>query len=94
MRKIAIGVAALIALGAAGVAQAGPGRCFDAYGRPIGPVYDTDNPNYGWINSVIARGGSCTGVAVGPRYYGPYYNPYYHPYRYNPNYYGYRYWDR
>jgi hypothetical protein len=73
MRKIAIGVAALIALGAAGVAQAGPGRCFDAYGRPIGPVYDTDNPNYGWINSVLAQGGSCTGVASDYRPGGNYY---------------------
>jgi hypothetical protein len=53
------------ALGLALPAWAGPGQCYDAYGRPVGPVYDTDNPNYGFINSVIRRGGSCTGVQPG-----------------------------
>ncbi len=68
MRKIAIATIVLGALGFAVPASAGPGQCYDAYGRPIGPVYDTDRPNYGFINSVIRRGGSCTGVQ-------PEYNP-------------------
>ena len=54
------------ALGAAGTANAGPGQCYDAYGRPVGPVYDTDRPNYSFINSVMRRGGNCTGVVSPP----------------------------
>jgi hypothetical protein len=69
MRKIGFAAIALGALAFATPALAGPGQCYDAYGRPVGPVYDTDYPNYNFINAVIRRGGSCTGVQ-------PYYNPY------------------
>ena len=91
MRKIAVATIVLGALGFAAPAIAGPGQCYDAYGRPIGPVYDTDNPNYGFINSVIRRGGSCTGVQ-------PEDNPnrgrrYYYDDRPSPRYYRDRYYD-
>ena len=83
MRRIAILTAAAGIAGILGAtpAFAGPGQCYDYYGRPVGPVYDTDHPNYGFINSVLAQGGSCTGVVTpytpgwnggydrGPRYY-------------------------
>jgi hypothetical protein len=62
MRVLAIAATLVAAVGVTAPANAGPGQCYDAYGRPIGPVYDTDNPNYGFIQSVIRRGGSCTGV--------------------------------
>lgn len=91
MRKLGIAAIVLGALGFATPAAAGPGQCYDAYGRPIGPVYDTDYPNYAWINSVVRRGGSCTGVRpeynpdsgyyARRRYYREY-NPYPYPYRY------------
>lgn len=73
MRKIALVTAVVGIAGAFGFAApafAGPGQCYDYYGRPVGPVYDTDNPNYGLINSVLARGGHCTGV-VSPYTPGP-----------------------
>jgi len=66
MKKLAIPLALLAAAAVATPAMAGPGQCYDAYGRPVGPVYDTDNPNYGFINSVLRRGGSCTGVISPP----------------------------
>jgi hypothetical protein len=65
MRALAIAATLVAAVGLAAPANAGPGQCYDAYGRPIGPVYDTDNPNYGFIQSVLRRGGSCTGVDPG-----------------------------
>ena len=64
MRKLAIAAALAGTFGFAAPALAGPGQCYDAYGRPIGPVYDTDYPNYSFINSVVRRGGSCTGTPV------------------------------
>lgn len=94
MRKLAClaaGLGAVVVAGAESPASAGPGRCFDAYGRPTGPIYNTDAPPYGLICGVLRRGGSCTGVdpgwaqsncGFGPRYY-----------RYNDR--GYpRYWNR
>lgn len=66
MRKFLLAATVLGAIAGAGAAYAGPGQCYDAYGRPIGPVYDTDHPNYSFINSVIRRGGSCTGVVSEP----------------------------
>ena len=106
MRKLAIAAALAGTFGFAAPALAGPGQCYDAYGRPIGPVYDTDYPNYSFINSVVRRGGSCTGVVSPPsrpnsgyrynpypyNYGNPYsYRPY--PYYYNP-YNGYHYYSR
>jgi hypothetical protein len=66
MKMLAIPLVLLAAAAAAAPAMAGPGQCYDAYGRPIGPAYDTDNPNYGFIDSVLRRGGSCTGVISPP----------------------------
>lgn len=89
MRKfvIAAGLAGTFAVAAP--AMAGPGQCYDAYGRPVGGVYDTDHPNYGFINAVIRRGGSCTGVVTAPG------NPGYRGnYGYQQPYDGYRYSQR
>ena len=102
MRKFVIAAGLAGAFVAATPALAGPGQCYDAYGRPVGPVYDTDYPNYAFINSVVRRGGSCTGVVTAPgrgyrgyeRYHQPY-NPYrprgYYPYGYYDRYDGYDY---
>ena len=82
MKKLAIAAVLAGTFGLAAPALAGPGQCYDHYGRPVGPVYDTDNPNYGFINSVIRNGGSCTGVQPG-------YNPYQrrsYQYDYGPRY--------
>jgi hypothetical protein len=91
MRMIVFLAAALGAFGFATPSMAGPGQCFDAYGRPASPVYNTDAPPYALMCAVLQRGGSCTGVdpiwaqsncGFGPRYY-----------RYNNQ--GYpRYWNR
>jgi len=62
MRKFVIAAGLIGAMGAAGSAMAGPGQCYDAYGRPVGPAYDTDHPNYGFLDSVVRRGGTCTGM--------------------------------
>ena len=91
MRKGLLGATCLAAIGLVGAASpafAGPGQCYDAYGRRVGPVYDTDRPNYGFINSIIRRGGSCTGVVSPPSR--PQYNYYGRGYRND----GYRYDDR
>jgi hypothetical protein len=82
MKKLAIAAVLAGSFGLVAPALAGPGQCYDHYGRPVGPVYDTDNPNYGFINSVIRNGGSCTGVQSG-------YNPYRNRspnYNYGPRY--------
>jgi hypothetical protein len=72
MRKIIFAATLIGAVGAAWSAIAGPGQCYDAYGRPVGPAYDTDHPNYGFLDSVVRRGGTCTGMQpnynYGPRY--------------------------
>jgi hypothetical protein len=60
-RKLGI----LLILGSAFLAteaSAGPGQCFDVYGQPIGPVYDTDHPNYHWLQWVQARRGTCSRI--------------------------------
>ncbi|MCW5771439.1 MAG: hypothetical protein KIT16_07390 [Rhodospirillaceae bacterium] len=55
----------LLALAGAGTlafalpAHAAPGQCFDAAAQAIGPVYDTETPDTGFINWVQARGGEC-----------------------------------
>jgi hypothetical protein len=66
MRKFVIAAVAAGFSGVAAPAFAGPGQCYDAFGRPVGPVYDTDYPNYAFINAVIRRGGTCTGVVSPP----------------------------
>lgn len=60
-----LGLAAMVfgVLGFTAPALAGLGQCYDAYGRPVGPVYDTDHPDYNFLDAVIGRGGSCTGVS-------------------------------
>jgi hypothetical protein len=58
-------LAALLA--SAAPALAATGQCYDAYGRPIGGPFDTFNPNRAFIDSVIARGGTCT-VSETPGY--------------------------
>jgi hypothetical protein len=66
MRKLALVAAAIGLLGALGAATpslAATGQCFDAYGRPLGPPYNTDNPPYGTFCAAFRQGGSCTGVS-------------------------------
>ncbi len=94
MFRTLISATALI-VGVAAVATpafAGKGQCYTASGKPIGGHYNTDHPNYAFIQSVIANGGTCTGVSPSygqdysyPQYYDygyrrPYYRPYYQPY--------------
>jgi hypothetical protein len=65
MRKLAClaaALGALVVIGAESPAFAAMGQCFDAYGRPVGPPHNTDNPPYGFICSVYRRGGQCTHV--------------------------------
>ncbi len=67
MRKLAILAAAagmIGTLGLAAPASAAPAQCYDAYGRPIGPRYDTRYPDYGWINQVYAYGGRCVQIGA------------------------------
>jgi hypothetical protein len=71
------------AIAAVNPAAAATGQCFDAYGRPVGPPHNTDNPPYGLICSVYRQGGQCThvqpqwaysncGIAPRHRYHGYY----------------------
>lgn len=46
-------------LALAAPAAAAPGHCFNAAGQPVGPVYDTEQPNTQFITWVQARGGEC-----------------------------------
>ncbi|HEY7608383.1 MAG TPA: hypothetical protein VIF14_04055 [Alphaproteobacteria bacterium] len=92
MRKIgcaAIMLGALAVAGAESSAFAAMGQCYDAYGRPVGPPHNTDNPPYDLICRVYRIGGSCTHVqpawaenncGPGPRY--PLYRR--SPYTYGP----------
>lgn len=66
LRKFVIAAGLIGAMGAAGSAIAGTGQCYDAYGRPVGPVYDTDRPNYAFLDAVVRRGGTCTGMSNPP----------------------------
>ena len=60
IRPLAISAVALC-LGAAFAtpASAAAARCYDSFGAPIGPAFDTLYPNYHWIQWVQARGGAC-----------------------------------
>ncbi len=95
MRSAIFAASVIGALGVAGPAIAGVGQCFDRFGQPWGATYDTDYPNYGFINYVQRRGGYCRRLSGGPvaaapppvvvappvyRYSYPYANPY--PYYY------------
>jgi hypothetical protein len=46
-------------LALAAPAAAAPGHCFDSAGQPVGPVYDTEQPDTRFITWVQARGGEC-----------------------------------
>lgn len=91
IRKLAVASTLAMSIGLAAPALAGPGQCYDSYSRPVGPVYNTDYPNYPFINAVLRRGGTCTGVTVAAPYR---YRREYRsnaPYGYNQPYYDYRY---
>ncbi len=90
IRTLAVASALALSIGFAAPALAGPGQCYDRYSRPVGPVYNTDYPNYPFINAVMRRGGSCTGVVAQapPRYRNEYRSN--APYGYNQPYYDYR----
>ncbi len=85
MRKLILCTA--LALGAtgltAGTALAGPGQCYDRRGNPVGGIYDTDNPNYNFIQSVQRNGGTCGSARNAPP--GPNYR-YGNPNRYDDGY--------
>ncbi len=102
MRKVLFAAALIGGLTAAGSASAAVGQCYDRFGNPVGPAYNTDHPNYGFLDAVHRRGGSCTGAnnpyrggyyGYGYRGYGYRENPYNYNYNYNyyqRPYYGYR----
>jgi len=46
-------------LALAAPAMAAPGQCFTAGGQPVGPVYDTEQPNTQFTTWIQARGGEC-----------------------------------
>jgi hypothetical protein len=82
MRTLATVLAVLGLLAGIGVgspAVAGPAQCFDGYGRPFGPPYDSSRPNYDMICRAFGIGGYCTNVdpqwavdSCGPRPRGRY----------------------
>ncbi len=43
-------------------AMAAPGQCFSASGQPIGPVFDTEQPDTRFTTWVQAQGGECRGL--------------------------------
>lgn len=59
MRQKLFLLAGACALGLAAPAAAAPGQCFNAAAQPIGPVYDTEAPDTGFISWVQSRGGEC-----------------------------------
>jgi hypothetical protein len=63
MRTRSLGVASALALCLAvpfgAPASAAPAHCFDSFGAPFGPNFDTNAPNPDWIRWVQARGGTC-----------------------------------
>ena len=59
MRSRSLGVASVLALCLAAPASAAPAHCFDSFGAPFGPNFDTNAPNPDWIRWVQARGGTC-----------------------------------
>ena len=60
MRKLPLVLAGALA-GAAltAPANAAPARCYDSFGAPVGPTFDTQAPNHHWIQWVQTRGGNC-----------------------------------
>jgi hypothetical protein len=73
MRILSASAALAAALGLSAMAApaaAATGQCFDAYGRPVGAPFNTLYPNRGFIDAVIARGGTCT-VSGDPGAYAP-----------------------
>jgi hypothetical protein len=54
-----LAIAGACAIGLAAPAAAAPGQCFDAAAHPVGPIYDTESPDVGFIDWVQARGGAC-----------------------------------
>ncbi len=66
MRTMLVAAALIGAATAASPAAAGVGQCFDRFGRPWGGAYDTDYPNYGFINYVQRHGGFCRRVGEAP----------------------------
>jgi hypothetical protein len=63
MRTRSLGFAGALAVGiaasAGAPASAAPAHCFDSFGAPLGPAFDTVYPDYNWIRWVQDRGGSC-----------------------------------
>ena len=98
--RLLAGAGALALIGLGTPALAAMGQCYDAYGRPVGPPHNTDNPPYDLICRAYRIGGSCTHVqpgwaesncGVGPRYPAYRASPYTYgpgfrerPYRYDP----------
>jgi hypothetical protein len=66
--------AGAIAIVAASPALAGTGQCYDRSGRPIGPSYDTDRPNYDFNRWVSDIGGICR--RIGKDFFGSNGRPY------------------
>lgn len=64
MRSFAFATALVGTVVSAAPALAAVGQCYDAYGRPVGHAYDTNYPNYTFMQSVMRSGGAC--VAVNP----------------------------
>jgi hypothetical protein len=62
MRSRSLGWAGALIFAAAlpaAPAAAAPAHCFDSFGAPLGPTFDTVYPDYNWIRWVQDRGGSC-----------------------------------
>jgi len=60
MRKLPLLLASALAGAAFALpANAATARCFDSFGAPTGPSFDTLYPNYHWIQWVQTRGGTC-----------------------------------
>jgi hypothetical protein len=59
MRARLLGFVGVAAAAMAAPAMAAPAACFDSFGGPAGPSFDTVYPNYHWIQWVQARGGTC-----------------------------------
>lgn len=65
MRASMLLLAGSLTLGLAAEAAAGPGQCFWPNGQPVGPLYDTDSPNYNWLQWAQRRGLNCRRVGAG-----------------------------
>jgi len=68
MRTRTIAFTSALAL-AAGVALANPAsaataRCYDSFGAPVGPTFDTLYPNHHWIQWMQTRGGTCRAMTL------------------------------